>query len=178
MELRAARASAAGAVDALRALVSLSQGEVGDDETEELLRYGLLFGPTFFPELNVYDDLKSSGELALLTSAELRRSLAALDGRLERIRLAQSDLLVVMQLNVDSYMIDHIDLLPFYGSLTGLGAGVEDSELDLGFTTDLRFRNVVLLKLDLASVLEMELQEGEAALLAVERSLATQLGIP
>ena len=64
-----------------------------------MLHYGLLYGSTFYPELNVYDDLKSSGELALLTNPELLRSLATMDSRLELMRIAQADLTAVQQLH-------------------------------------------------------------------------------
>ena len=59
--VRDERDRSTGAVDALRKLVN--QNEFPLDELRDLLRYGLLYGPTFSPELNVYDDLKNSGEL-------------------------------------------------------------------------------------------------------------------
>ena len=87
-DLSKARDNARGAAAALRELVSLNQHDRSDDEKKELLRYGLTYGPDFFPELNVYDDLKNSGELALLTNPELRRSLASMETRLEQARFA------------------------------------------------------------------------------------------
>lgn len=174
-ELREARDNAAGAADALRELVSLKQRDRHDDEVEELLRYGFLYGPTFFPELNVYDDLKNSGELALLTNPELRRSLATMETRLELARFAQADLITVMQLNFDSYLITHLDLRSLYGPLTGLDHIAEASELDLGFMSDMKFRNLVLFKLDMIAQVEAAFQNVENALMAVQQNIASQL---
>ncbi len=174
-ELRTARANAAGAADALRELALLQHREHRDGEVGELLRYGLLYGSIFYPELNVYDDLKSSGELALLTNPELRRALATMDSRLELMRFAQADLTTVQQLNVDLYMINQLDLRSFYGSLTGLDRISEASETDFGFTSNIKFRNIVFLKLDLVTQVQAAFQNLENALMAVQQSIASQL---
>lgn len=170
-----ARDNAAGAAEALRELASLEHRDRGYAKLKELLRYGFLYGPTFYPELNVYDDLKNSGELALLTNSELRRSLATMDSGLELMRFAQADLATVQQLNVDSYMINQLDLRSFYGSLTGLDHNAEVSEMDLGFASDMEFRNIVLLKLDLVTQVQAALQDLENALMAVQQCIASQL---
>jgi hypothetical protein len=173
--LSTARDNAGGAAAALRELVSLQRDNRNDDEIEELLRYGLTYGPTFFPELNVYDDLKNSGELALLTNPELRRSLATMDARLEQARFAQADLLTVMQLNFDSYLITHFDLRWLYGSLTKLDQDTEPSEVDLGFTSEMEFQNLVIFKLDMVEQVEAAYQEAEDALMAVQQTITSQL---
>ena len=174
-DLSKARDNAGGAAAALRELVSLQRDNRNDDEIEELLRYGLTYGPTFFPELNVYDDLKNSGELALLTNPELRRSLATMDARLEQARFAQADLLTVMQLNFDSYLITHFDLRWLYGSLTKLDQDTEPSEVDLGFTSEMEFQNLVIFKLDMVEQVEAAYQEAEDALMAVQQTITSQL---
>ena len=175
IELRKARDDAAGAADALRELTSLEHRDRQNDNVEELLLYGLLYGATFYPGLNVYDDLKSSGELALLKNPELRRSLAIMDSRIELMRFSQADLATVQQLNLDSYMINNIDLRPVYGSVTGLHPIAGASEMDLGFTSDMEFRNIVLLKLDLVTQVEAAFQDMEDALMAVQQTIASQL---
>lgn len=170
-----ARDNAAGAAEALRELASLEHRDRGYAKVQELLRYGFLYGPNFYPELNVYDDLKNSGELALLTNSELRRSLATMDSGLELMRFAQADLATVQQLNVDSYMIKQLDLHSFYGPLTGLDYNAEAAEIDLGFTSDMEFRNIVLLKLDLVTQIQAAFQNLENALMAVQQIIASQL---
>ena len=167
-DLRNARDNAGGAAAALRELVSLQRDDRNDGEIGELLRYGLTYGPAFFPELNVYDDLKNSGELALLTNPELRRSLATMDARLEQARFAQADLLTVMQLNFDSYLITHFDLQWLYGPLTRLDQDIKPSEVDLGFTSEMVFQNLVVFKLDMVEQVEAAFQETEDALMAVQ----------
>jgi hypothetical protein len=174
-ELHTARDIAADAAATLRDLVSLQQRERPYDEVQKLLRFGFLYGSTFYPVLNVYDDLKNSGELALLTNAEVRQSLATMDTRLELVQFAQADLTTVQQLNIDPYMIDHFNLLSFYGSLTGLEDPADNSPPDLQFTSDVTFRNLVLFKLDLVTQLEESFENAETALVAVEQSIGSQL---
>ena len=174
-DLREARDNAGGAAAALRKLLSVPQHDRHDDEVEELLRYGLTYGPDFFPELNVYDDLKNSGELALLTNPELRRSLASMESRLELARFAQADLITVMQLNFDSYLITHFDLRWLYEPITGLADVTEASEVDLGFMSDMEFQNLVVFKLDMIEQVEAAFQETEIALVAVQQTIASQL---
>ena len=174
-ELREARDDASGAVDALRELALLQQRDHRDDKVVDLLRSGFLYAPNFYPELNVYDDLKSSGELGLLTNPDLRQSLAAMDSRLGLVRLAQADLATVQQLNIDLYMINQLDLLPFFAPLTGLDQIVEASKMDFEFTSDMEFRNIVVFKLDLVLVVDEVFQNAENALMAVQQTIALQL---
>jgi len=174
-DLREARDNARGAAAALRRLMSLQEHHSHDDEMGELLRYGLTYGPNFFPELNVYDDLKNSGELALLTNPELRRSLASMDARLELAQFVQADLITVMQLNFDSYLITHFDLRWLYGPLTGLADVIDASEIDLGFMSDMEFQNLLVFKLDMIEQVDAAFQKTEIALMAVQQTIALQL---
>jgi len=173
--LSKARENAGGAAAALRGLVSLEQREWNDNEMEEQLRYGLTYGPEFFPELNVYDDLKNSGELALLTNPELRRSLASMEASLDQVRFAQADLITVMQLNFDPYLIAHFDLRWLYESITELADVTEVSKSSLEFTSEMEFQNLVIFKLDMVELIEVALQETETALMAVQQSIESQL---
>ena len=174
-ELDMARDGAAGAAAALRKLISFRPGDQPNEEVEQLLRYGLLYGTSFHPELNVYDDLKNSGELALLTNPEIRQSLATMDVRLEIVEYARVDLMRVQQLNVDPYMIENLNLRSLFGPITGLPDTPENSKLDLEFMSDVKFRNVVLFKLDLVTFLEGTFKSADIALVAVRQSIASQL---
>jgi hypothetical protein len=138
------------------------------------LRYGLFYGPDFYPELNVYDDLKSSGELALLKNSTLRQSLAALDARLELVRAAQDDLTTVQQLTIDPYLVKRLDLLPLLGPLSGIDLTDEGSGVDSRFLSDVEFRNLILFKLDLVMQTEKVFEDADAALIAVEQSMAAE----
>ena len=171
--LRMERKNASGGADALRELVT-SQ-EIPGEELRQLVRFGVLYGPTFSPELNVYDDLKNSGELALLTNRNIRRSLATMDNRLEVLQLAQSDLALVQQLEIDSYAIDHINLRVLYGDDLGISWVTPDMEHDFNFLSDMRFKNRVLLKLDLVTQLVSGFDKAEAALESVRQSIDLQL---
>ena len=174
-ELACERDTAQGAVEALRGLATLPEDGLPPRGVDELLRYGLLFGATFYPELNVYDDLKNSGELALLTNQDLRRALAMMDARLEKVKLAQADLSNVQQRNIDAYMLEQLDLRAFYGDVVGLEIATGEPEMNLEFTTDTAFRNIVLLKLDLVSQLVAEFDGAGDALAGVQETIALQL---
>lgn len=174
-EVRGARAEASEAADVLRRIVQLEPPDRAGEDVLGLLRHGLLYGSSLHAEMSVYDDLKNSGELALLTNPELRRALSQLDTRLERLRLAQADLTTVQQIDVDTYMVDHIDLRAVYGKVTGLPKPADRRDPDLGFVSDAEFQNRMLLKLDLITQLERELQNVEIRLLEVQRHLASEL---
>lgn len=166
-DLREERESAAGAARALRHLVSIGQ-DVPGAEVREAVLYGFLYVPDFQPELNVYEDLKSSGELALLTDPELRRSLAAMDARLEGLRAAQSDVVTVQQLNFDTYLVSRVDLRSIMGDLLDLGP-VDPGQVDLSFAKTLEFKNLAIFKLDLMVQIGHAFEEAEAALTAVHQ---------
>jgi hypothetical protein len=168
-DLRDEIENSTGAIDALRKLVG--QGDLPHDEVRGLLRYGLLYGPNFSPELNVYDDLKNSGELALLTDRRLRQALARMDAQLKRFQLAQVDLASVQLLDIDSYLIDETDLRPLYGTDLGLDWTTVNGQRDFEFVADTRFRNRVLLKLDLVSGIQSGLTDVETALVEVQQSI-------
>ncbi len=172
--ISAARRDVSDAAVALRNILSLQPPYEPHNETLKLLRHGLLFGLAFHPEMSVYDDLKSSGELALLTNPVLRQTLSSMEAGLEQLRLTQADLTTVQQLNIDSYMVDHMELISFYGELTGLQQTEAGLPADLGFVDDREFRNRVLLKLDLVTQLEAVLQEAELRVLEVKRRIATE----
>jgi hypothetical protein len=174
-DLRVDRELLSGAVDALRKLASLKTDEQDSNAIRDMLRYGLLYGSTFHPELNVYDDLKSSGELGLITSPALRRGLAKMDSRMEVVRYAQADLTTVQQLDIDSYMVDRLDLRWLYGAMTGLDPTDGRTEVDLDFCRDVNFQNRLLLKLDLVTQLDEALSDAENALLEVQQIINAQI---
>lgn len=169
-------AETSDAAEALREILGLQPPYESDEPILDLLRHGLLFGPAFHPEMSVYDDLKSSGELALLTDPGLRQSLSSMEAGLELLRLAQADLTTVQQLNIDSYMVDHMDLNFFYGDITGLQQVNDGSMANYEFFNDREFRNRVLLKLDLVTQLEAAIGETKSRVQTVKRSIEAELG--
>lgn len=172
-DLREERNNAAGAVDALRRLTL--RPDLPAEELRMLLRFAFLYGPTFSPELDVYDDLKNSGELALLTNRELRQALASMDTRLEVLTLAQSDLASVQQLEIDSYALDRTNMRILYGDDIGIDWVEVDGQQDFEFMSDFRFRNRILFKLDLVTVLVSSFDDAENALTRAQQAIVTQL---
>ena len=170
-EIRGERELAKGAAAAVSRLLSTAPGSGGREELLEDIRYVLTYNPVLALELNVYDDLKHSGELALLSSSSLRRELATMDSRLERVRSAQDDLLTVQQLHVDSYMIEHLDLDELR-LLDPEAALTNTATVDMGFIAEREFRNRIHLKLDLITQFLEALDHAESTLLAVEREAA------
>ena len=172
-ELHGDRADATAAASAIRGLINGKEMSV--NESREAIRFGLLYGPAFSPELNVYDDLKNSGELALLTDADLRRSLAQMDSSLELIRLAQEDFSGVQHLQIDSFAVDHTDLGVFYGEDVGLDwRSIDDAAID-EIVNDQRFRNRMHLKLDLVTQIELQFGTAEDVLIDVQWLIQSQL---
>jgi hypothetical protein len=174
-EISVAHLEASGAALSLRKILGLRSPYEPYGETSNLLRHGLLFGLAFHPEMSVYDDLKYSGELALLTNPNLRQALSSMEAGLELLRLTQADLTTVQQLNVDSYMVDHMDLVSFFRELTGLGQADNGLNTDLNFVADRDFRNRVVLKLDLVTQLEIVSGEAESRVLEVKHLLEMEL---
>ena len=166
---------AAGAAAALRDLVVLDPDPVESEEPRRLLLEGFFYAPAFHPELNVYQDLKSSGELALLTNPTLRSALSTMDGILERVALTQDDLSTVQQLNYDAYLIGRVDLRPLLGPHLEIDHESARAPLDLRFMSELEFKNLVLFKLDLVELQERAFRDAEAALYEVERAIRSQL---
>jgi len=168
LRLDEARQEARAARGALIAIASWQEpARLG--ERSDLVLDGMLFGPTFTPEINVYDDLKSSGDLALLTNADLRQALARMDAIFERLALLQDDLTTVQQLNFDPFVIRELAL----GGILGPNLGLRDLPLDTPAPAfDLRvLRNLALFKLDLVSLLIARYDEATEALDAVEAAM-------
>ena len=175
-DLRSTSDDATEVADILRKLTALREYDLPAAEMQSLLLSGLLYGPSYSPELNVYDDLKNSGELALLTNPDLRRALARMESRLRLIELAQSDFAAVQELSIDSYIIDHIDMRLVYGFSLGTDYVVGDVDKILEYTSEIQFQNRILLKLDLVTSIETDYSNMESALLDVQGIIKSQLG--
>ena len=175
IDLRAERENASGAAEALQRLVRYAAKPVPDNELGDLLQYAFLYGSSFSAELNVYEDLKNSGELALLSNTELRQALAKMDSRLVQVKLAQSDLMAVMHDNFDSYWAKHADMRLVYAGVSGFEGFAQDGEADYRFVLDPEFRNRMMLKLDLVLWITYSLKDAEDALLNVENAISKQL---
>ncbi len=147
---------------ALRDIVYWESTENFGPEKKQALMAGYLFGPRFTPEMNVYDDLENSGELALLTSDSLRQALARMSAALFAIGVSQQDLLTVQQMNFDRFIVDNLAIgyvpdTPF--DLDNIPVG-EDPPLP-----EIRIiRNLALFKLDLIGQLRQEYESADAAL--------------
>ena len=164
--------TARGAEAAIRNVLS---GQTPAESPYRDLRYGFLYGPSFSAELSVFDDLVSSGELSLLTNAELRRRLAVLKSQLGIARRSQDDLAMVQVFDVDRYMLDNVDMERFYGPVLDLDVTDEPRPSDLAFVETQLFRNVMLLKLDLVMVLIGDFSALHDALQDVRESVQQQL---
>ncbi len=157
----------------LRAIIT--QPSDGPEAMRARLRWALFYGPVFSPELNVYDDLKSSGELSLLTNPALRSALARMDASMGRVQLAQSDLSNVQQLHIDSFAIDSTPVRLFYAEEIGLTEVDTGNEDPFDFVDDPRFRGRMVLKLDLVTQLEIRFREAGEALVKVRELIDEQL---
>lgn len=165
--------------DALRQLVSFTYVDGEDDAVTEAARTGFFGIPEFQPELSVYDDLRTSGELALFSNAGLRRELSAMRARVDRLLAFEADLLTVQQLNVDPYFLRRFDLSEFYRGRTGfedLEFPIGQADRGTGLTADMETRNLALFKIDMLVQYSLKLDDVEDALLSVQQILLAQLG--
>jgi hypothetical protein len=160
-------------VAALRDVLTFRDRPGPRDTMLRTIRDGFLGVPDFQPQLGVYDDLKSSGELALLTNAQLRQSLSAMDARLRQIAASQADVVVVQQLNLDRYLVQRLNLELLLGGQDD--AARVPGSASTAFVSDREFRNLVLLKLDVIAGLSDAIANAEPELIAVKESIATQL---
>ena len=155
-----AREEATDAAEALQEIARWTSPDQAIEEGGTVLR-GMFFGPAFTPELNVYADLKNSGDLALLRNVRLRQALANMDANLELLALLQNDVLTVQQLQYDTFLVEQFALVGALGPYLGL----EDLPEDPIPTPDLRrLRNLALFKLDLVSELMRVFDRVEASL--------------
>lgn len=168
--LRAARGECGYVVGSLRSVAHWASVDgLGDDDVQTLTE-AFLFGPSFTREMNVYSDLENSGELALLTRAGLRESLAVMDAALDTVDVRQDDLLTVQQLNFDPFIVQHLALTRFGGEIFRIDDLPPDPPPAL---PELRIlHNLSLFKLDLVRQVCEAYDEAEAALLAVETVIA------
>lgn len=160
--------------EARRAQEALSAMAYWDDpgllnRQQEIVLRGLLFGPVFTPEINVYSDLKNSGDLALLSSPDLRQALARMDAVLEQLALLQSDVVAVQQLNFDPFVVGELALEgtlgPFLG-LEDLPRNTSTPDVDMQV-----LRNLALFKLDLVLQLLRGYDDAEETLQGVEDAM-------
>lgn len=162
----AARKDAEYVSKALEQVVYWEDLEALEGEKLGVLMRAYLFGPSFTREMNVYSDLENSGELALLTSADLRQALAVMDAALDAVESAQADLLTIQQLNLDPFVVEHLAMSPGAGEILGLkGLPVDTVESLPGLRI---FHNLALFKLDLIHQVGLRYAEADAALQAVE----------
>jgi hypothetical protein len=173
--VRSEQKEAAGAAQALRELISLSEVSNDPSGIRSALLYGLLFVPAFTPELNVYEDLKSSGELALLTNPRLRQALSSMEATLGDVAGAQQDMATVQQLNFDRYLLTRVDLRPILGPNLDLPDLAPAPSSDFEFTLTIEFRNLALFKLDLIVQTQGALDGAEERLTLVAHLIEEQL---
>jgi hypothetical protein len=148
------------ASQALRALVVST--EMDSEAIRERLLEGLFYAPTASVKSSVYDDLKNSGELALLTDGELRRALSDMEASFDALSEAQRDMVTVQQLNIDPYLISHLDLGPILGDSLELPGGSGD--FDAAVLRSPEFRNLSLFKLDLVVMFGQVLEDADERL--------------
>ena len=162
-----ARTEAVSSQEALQRMVRWTAVSEALEQDGTVLR-GLLYGPAFAPELNVYTDLKNSGDLALLRNAGLRQALARMEATLDRLHLLQADLITVQQLRYDPFVLENFALVRSLGPFLGL----EDLPEDPSPTPDLReLRNLALFKLDLVTQLLDAYADAEASIDDVEAQI-------
>jgi hypothetical protein len=144
-----------------------------DDSLRLAVAVGLLGGTSQFePQMDTYEDLRSSGELALL-APDVRRSLSAMDQRLRRLEKALLDLTTVQQLNYDPFAVANVDMASLLGEFLDLEIA-EDPQIEGAYREVLasrRFRNLLVFRLDLLENILTETSTSEEALRAAAEAI-------
>lgn len=65
---------------------------------------------TEVPVIQTYSDLKSSGQVSMITNQLLRENLAGLESSLIELGIQAADNLTIQQLNMDAIVIQELDL--------------------------------------------------------------------
>lgn len=151
-----------------------------EDSLRLAVAVGLLGGTSQFePQMDTYEDLRSSGELALL-APDVRRSLSAVDQRLRRLEKALIDLTTVQQLHYDPFAVANIDMVSLLGEFLDLEIA-EDPRTEAEnreILASRRFRNMLVFRLDLLENILDETSASEEALgAAAEAIRARQEGL-
>lgn len=151
-----------------------------DDSLSLAVAVGLLGGTSQFePQMDTYEDLRSSGELALL-APDVRRSLSAVDQRLRRLEKARLDLTTVQQLHYDPFAVANVDMASLLSEFLDLEMA-EDPRTEAEnreILASRRFRNLLVFRLDLLENILAETSATEEALgAAAEAIRARQEGL-
>jgi len=167
-QLQDTRAYADDVAEALRDLVAFTYAEAEQAAVEGALRTGLLSVPELRPELIVYDDLRTSGELALFSNSDLRQALSRMQARIDRVFVYQADLLTVQQLNVDPVLMRRFDLAALMSDLVQPTDASTAEGVALRIAGDREIRNLAMFKLDMVVQLQQRFSEVDSSLVAVE----------
>jgi hypothetical protein len=94
----------------LQALLKTSSETLYSDELRLWIDDGLWNIGTYQPQLSALQDLESSGQTQIIEDQAIRRSLASIRQRIDKLLVAQRDFLVSQQTLIDPYLVDNLNL--------------------------------------------------------------------
>lgn len=94
----------------LEALLSVDSETPYSDELRRWLDDGLWQIGSYRPQLSSLRELESSGQSEIIENHLVRRSLASVRQRLDRLEIAQRDFSFSQQNLIDPYLVDNFDL--------------------------------------------------------------------
>jgi len=119
-------------------------------ELAKTLYSALWNSPPLDLQMSVYEEIKGAGRLALIRSAELRRSLAEYDASVSMLRRTRDDLMQHQQTKVDVYAIENFQMSQFANFLLDENDEVVLSSRNTidhrALIGEMKFQNLVLTK--------------------------------
>lgn len=86
------------------------RGELLQVENADSVILGAIFGaPTNIPIIQVYEDIKSSGNTTLISSQKIRNKLAEMESQFDNLTSRLTDRLTVQQNRVDQVTVDYLN---------------------------------------------------------------------
>ena len=141
----------------LESLLQINDGAAASEELRLWIRDGLYVIGTYEPQLSSLRDLESSGQSRIIQFGPLRRALASVSQKLERLQAVQADFVLSQQMLLDPYLVDSIDLANV------LRSDAASFEMDSSIFETKEFRSRVAFKLqlrDLVSQIQREIREA------------------
>ena len=141
---------------------------------EDSIYDGVYVTGGYVPVLSALRDIESTGDLSLIKDSEIRRGLALLGVRLERLSRSFNEYIFYHQTIVDPFIANELPAVKLLASRSGVEAAI-DEEPDWSPLSTSRAKGILVFKLSLASnyvdSLEALQNQFEALVILIEQRL-------
>ena len=141
----------------LESLLLINESAATSEALRLWIQNGLYDIGTYEPQLSSLRDLESSGQSRIIQFGPLRRALASVSQKLERLQAVQADFVLSQQMLFDPYLVDNFDLVHV------LRNGAASFAMDSSIFETKEFRSRVAFKLQLRDLVSQTQRETRAA---------------